>query len=268
MSAVPPPCSASEVLGAEQVPDRPHRLLLLAGDGVVVAHGGGDVGEVAAALGRHDGGDLGAHPAGHRRQGALGGGESSLLQQAAQVLVERGDAVVVEPGGDGAEHRELFRVDVEALPVASHLAAHVAQRVLGASPLELVDDDDLGEVEHVDLLELARGAELGRHHVDRHVDVVDDPGVALPDAGRLHDHEVVPRRPARREDVVEGLGQLARPAGGQRAEQHLRRVDGVHADPVAEQRTTAAPPASDRRRARRSGACPPGRGGTAAPARR
>ena len=158
------------------------------------------------------------------------------------MLVERGDAVIVEPGGDGAEHRQLFRVDVEALPVASHLAAHVAQRVLGSSPFELVDDDDLGEVEHVDLLELARGPELGRHHVDRHVDVVDDPGIALPDAGRLHDHEVVPRRSASREDVIEGLGQLARPAGGQRAEQHLRRVDGVHADPVTEQRTAAAPP--------------------------
>ena len=31
-------------------------------------------------------------------------------------------------------------------------------------------------------------------------------------------------------------------AGGQRAEQHLRRLDGVHADAVAEQRAAAAPP--------------------------
>ena len=37
-----------------------------------------------------------------------------------------------------------------------------------------------------------------------------------------------------------GLGQLGRAAGGQRAEQDLRRVDGVHADAVAEQRAAAA----------------------------
>ena len=61
-------------------------------------------------------------------------------------------------------------VAAELLAVAGELAAHVAQRVLGAAPLELVDGDHVGEVEHVDLLELRRRAELGRHHVERHVD--------------------------------------------------------------------------------------------------
>jgi hypothetical protein len=46
----------------------------------------------------------------------------------------------------------------------------VAQRVLAPLAVELVDGDDVGEVEHVDLLELAGGAELGRHHVERDVD--------------------------------------------------------------------------------------------------
>ena len=57
----------------------------------------------------------------------------------------------------------------EGLAVARHLAADVAERVLGAASLELVDHHEVGEVEHVDLLELRRRAVLGRHDVDRHV---------------------------------------------------------------------------------------------------
>ena len=55
------------------------------------------------------------------------------------------------------------------LLVALHLLAHVAQRVLGAAAVELVDRHEIGEVEHVDLLELARGAEFRRHHVERRI---------------------------------------------------------------------------------------------------
>ena len=77
--------------------------------------------------------------------------------------------------------------------VAAPLLAHVAQRVLGAALLELVERDQVGEVEHVDLLELARRAVLARHHVHRHVDEVDDLGVALADAGRLDDDQVEAR---------------------------------------------------------------------------
>ena len=62
------------------------------------------------------------------------------------------------------------------------LAADVAEGVGAAAALELVDGDGAGEVEHVDLLQLGRGAELGRHHVQREVDVGYDRGVALPDA--------------------------------------------------------------------------------------
>ena len=49
------------------------------------------------------------------------------------------------------------------------------QGVLAAAPLELVDRDHVGEVEHVDLLQLRRGAELRRHHVQRHVDQLGRP---------------------------------------------------------------------------------------------
>ena len=77
-----------------------------------------------------------------------------------------------------------------AVAVALPLLAHVAQRVLRAALVELVEDHDVGEVEHVDLLELRRRAELRRHHVQRDVDDVDDLGVALADAGGLDDDQV------------------------------------------------------------------------------
>ena len=102
-------------------------------------------------------------------------------------LVERGDAVVVEAAGHRAEHRHLVGPLAERLAVALHLLGDVAQRVGGALAVELVDRDELGEVEHVDLLELAGGAELRRHHVDRHVDQRHDRGVALADARGLDD---------------------------------------------------------------------------------
>ena len=74
--------------------------------------------------------------------------------------------------------------------VAPPLLADVAQGVLAAALVELVEHEDPGEVEHVDLLELARGAVLRRHHVERDVDEVDDRGVALADPGRLDDDEI------------------------------------------------------------------------------
>jgi hypothetical protein len=117
---------------------------------------------------------------------------------------------------------------------------NVAALVLRAAALELVDRDDVGEVEHVDLLELRRGAELGRHHVQRAVDERHDPGVALPDPGRLDDHQVEPGRFQHADHVTEALGQAGVGAPrGHRAEEDLVPGDRVHPDPVAEQRASA-----------------------------
>ena len=117
----------------------------------------------------------------------------------AQVLVERGDAVVVEPGGDGAEHRQVLAGSRRTRSRLRATALRTSrQRVLAGGAVELVDRHGVGEVEHVDLLELRGGAELRRHHVDGHVDERDDAGVALPDAGRLDDDEVVAAPPCTR----------------------------------------------------------------------
>src|SRR5213592_4039257 len=96
----------------------------------------------------------------------------------------------------------------EGLAVALDLLAHVAQRVLRALAVELVDRHEIGEVEHVDLLELARGAELRRHHVERNVGVRHDGRIALADAGRLDDNQLEPRRLARGDSVAERSGEI------------------------------------------------------------
>src|SRR5439155_17953270 len=62
--------------------------------------------------------------------------------------------------------------------------------------------------------------------------------VSLADAGRFHDDEVKPGRPAGGDAVSEGVGHLGGGrAGGEGTEEDLRPLDGVHPDPVAEQGT-------------------------------
>jgi hypothetical protein len=121
--------------------------------------------------------------------------------------------------------------------VAAPLLAHVAQRVLGAALLELVEHDHVGEIEHVDLLELARRAVFGRHHVQGQVRDIDDLGVALPDARRLDEHEIEARGPVERDHVRQhraGGEMLA--ARRERAHENLRGRERVHADAVSQQR--------------------------------
>ena len=169
--------------------------------------------------------------------------EATLDQLAAQLLVQGGDAVVVEAGRHRAEHGQVLEGDPGMLTVAGQLAAHVAQGVGAAPALELVDGDGVGEVEHVDLLELRGRPELRGHHVQRHVHQRGQGGVALADAGRLDDHEVGSRRPAGVDDVGQGGRHLRRrPPGGQGAEVDPIGVDGVHADPVAEEGAPALGP--------------------------
>ena len=156
------------------------------------------------------------------------------------MAVQRGDPVVVEGRGAGAVDRHVLPRGAERVAVAHQLAGDVAAGVVGAAALELVDRHDVGEVQHVDLLELRRRPELGRHDVERGVDVVDDAGVALADARRLDDHEVDARGAQQRDRVAQVLGQRpAAAARGHRAEVDLRTAQGVHADAVAEQRAAA-----------------------------
>jgi hypothetical protein len=142
------------------------------------------------------------------------------------------------------EHRQLRIGERLALGVvAPPLLAHVAQAVLGAALLGLVEHDEVGIVEHVDLLELARGAILARHDVQRQVDHVDDLGVRLADASRLHDHQVEAARLVEMDHLAQhGGSRQVRAPRGERAHVDVVGGETIHADAVAEQRTAAAPP--------------------------
>ena len=170
--------------------------------------------------------------------------QPELFQLRQDRLVQRGHAVVVEARRHRAEHQHLVRLLAEVALVALNLLADVAQRVGRALAIELVDRNEVGEVEHVDLLELARGAVFRRHHIQRAVDVLHDRGVALPDARRFDDHQIETRDLARGDRVGQRLRNfLAGFARGERAHVDLRsigpRIDRVHADAIAEQRAAA-----------------------------
>ena len=119
-------------------------------------------------------------------------GRSGRRHEAQQVQVEAVHARIVEAAGHGAVHRQpeigqRFRQRV----VAPELPPYRLQRVLGPGVLELVDHHHLGQVQHVDLLQLGAGAELAGHDVHRQLGQIGEIAVALADAAGLH-------RPARR----------------------------------------------------------------------
>ncbi len=153
------------------------------------------------------------------------------------------DPRVVETTGDRREHREIGIGELRLVRmVTAPLLAHIAQAVLGTPLLALVEYDQVGEVEHVDLLELTCGAVLARHDIQRQVHEIDDLGVGLPDAGRLDNDEIESGRLVQLDHVLQhGRGGEVLPAGGQRPHENRIRRQGVHADAISEERATAAP---------------------------
>ena len=153
----------------------------------------------------------------------------------------------VHPGivpltGDGREDRDLRIGTIEFAVVPPPLLAHVPQRVGGPPAIGLVQDDRVGQIQHVDLLELGGSAVLGRHHVDRCIGQVHDLRVALSDPGGLDQDQVEVRGLEHRHGVSNRLGQgQVGLAGGERAHVDARPVDRVHADPVCQQGASRAP---------------------------
>ncbi len=96
----------------------------------------------------------------------------------------------------GREDRNLIVPQARLAAIAPPLLAHVAQRVGRPLAIAFVEHDQVGEIEHVDLLELRRRAVVGRHDVERAVDPIDDLRIALADACGLEQHEVEARRSA------------------------------------------------------------------------
>ena len=168
---------------------------------------------------------------------------ATLAQEPAKRGEEAVDPGVVEAARDRPEDREILVPRVEELAVAADLLADVAEGVLRPLVLKLVDGDEIRDVEHLDLLELARRAVLGGHHIEGHVCEALDRGVALADPRGLDDHHVVACELAEADRVVGRRGEL-RPRGARRHAPHVGpgRPQRVHPDPIAEQRAAGAPP--------------------------
>lgn len=248
------------------------RLARLFGDapGLVAIgpNGFGNLRQIPNPLRRHHRSRLRRRLHPHLSQHALTHRQPLGREQPAQMLVERRHAVIVEPGRAGAVDRHLLPRHPERLAVSRDLLGHISQRILRAPPLELVDRDHVGEVEHVDLLQLRRGAELGRHHVERHVSKIHDAGVALPDTRCLDDHQVVTRCPTSIDNVWQVAGTWP-PAPRVASERKKVRPDSREF--IRIRRPAGLPhPAggSGPPRSRRSVACPADRCAAAGPAHR
>src|SRR5205085_9528846 len=93
---------------------------------VVSAHAVGDLGEIARALGRHDGAVPRRRFRLNQRELARLCREALLLQRREDRLVERGDAVVVEAARLRAVDGHIVWAFREELAIALVLLAHVA----------------------------------------------------------------------------------------------------------------------------------------------
>ncbi len=105
-------------------------------------------------------------------------------------MIQRGDAVVIEARCLGAVHRHFFRTLAPQFTIALILFGDIAQCIERALAVEFIDRHEIGEVEHVDFFELRGSAEFRRHHIHAEIDVRDDGGIALADAGSLDDDQI------------------------------------------------------------------------------
>ena len=174
---------------------------LAAGPRLVAAHGVADLGQVTGARRRHHGCLVGAVAHGHLRQVRGPYRQTQHSQALQQRLVQGGHAIVIETRRHGAKHRHLRHGRGPGLLVALHLLGHVAQGVERALAVKLVDGHKLGKVEHVDLLQLAGRAKLGRHDIQRYIHMRHDGGIALADPRGLHHHQIKARHLAGRNHI-------------------------------------------------------------------
>ena len=223
--------------GGRQVLHGANGSTLLLSAGVVAAHRLRDLSKVSTARRRHDGGKCAGLLDVDQWQRARSDGEAALSQVPLEELEQGGDAVIREACRRCAVHRHVLPRGSECLAVANELASHVATSVLSPAAFELVDRYGIGEVEHVDLLELRCRTELRSHDIKREVDEGNDPCVALADARGFNDDEIVGCL-AHGDDVGKVVGNLrAGTTSGQRSEVDRAKIDGVHADAVAQKCT-------------------------------
>ncbi len=159
---------------------------LFGGPLVVIADSFGNLCQVTGSRRRNDENfircfNLVFEPAGQRNSCP---GIDCLNQRLVQII----DPGIVELRCNCSVNRHLFCRPVEKFMVALVLFLHIAQSVKCSTFVELVDRHQVGKIEHVDLFELACRAVFRSHHVERHITVIDNLGIGLPDARSFNDN--------------------------------------------------------------------------------
>ena len=202
---------------------------------MIAANGVANLREVAGARRGHDGRQR-RHGVVDARGYPAGPHVGDTLREGAEETVHAG---VAEARCGAGEDRHGVGVSVELHPVPLHLLGNILAGIFGATLIGLVDGNEVGIVEHLNLLELRRRTELGRHHIERDVAEFGHLGVALADARSLEQDEVVAGERENPRAIFRGLRQ--RPVGlprGKRTHEDAVVKNSVHPDAVAEQRTT------------------------------
>ena len=121
-------------------------------------------------------------------------------------------------------------------------AAHGEEGVFGSRMVSLVEGYGVGQVQHVDLFELALGPVVGRHHVEREIADVHDPRVTLSDPTSLHHEDTAAGGSQDEKRVIhDGREFGARTAGRHAADEDVRAGDRVQPDAVSQERAASAP---------------------------
>ena len=139
--------------------------------------------------------------------------------------------------------RDIDIVDIKSVMIPPPLFANIAQCILGTALVELIEHDQIGEVEHVDLFQLTGCAILTGHHIQRKVDKVDDLTVALTDAGGLDDDDVETLGFEEQYVITQHLtrGKMLS-TRCDRTHEDVFGTQRVHADAIAQQRAARATP--------------------------
>ena len=116
------------------------------------------------------------------RKFSSGFSQSKAAQLISDRVIKRGDAIIVKARGLGAKDRHLVGAGGPLTTVALDLLTDIAQRVLCATAVEFVNGNEVGEIQHVNLLQLACGAILGCHDIQASVNQRHDGRVTLANA--------------------------------------------------------------------------------------
>ena len=153
------------------------------------------------------------------------------------------DTVVREATGTGGKYRKYIIRTVEGRAVASVLLAHIPQRIGSTTPVRLVDDDKIGEIQHVDLFKLRGCTKFRSHHVHRQVAKIHYLAVPLADPRSFKDHEIKCRRTEDLQKVRNRPGSCEMcTAGSYRSHEHPGPARCVQAYAISQKGAAGAPP--------------------------